>query len=54
MLDCACIASITALKHFRHPEVEVVGDEVTVVSMELFTFYTFYVLISCPGHLISL
>ncbi|KAH8113164.1 ribosomal protein S5 domain 2-type protein [Phellopilus nigrolimitatus] len=30
MLDCACIAGITALKHFRRPEVEVIGDEVTI------------------------
>ncbi|CCM00302.1 uncharacterized protein FIBRA_02332 [Fibroporia radiculosa] len=30
MLDCACLAGIVALKHFRRPEVEVVGDEVTV------------------------
>ncbi|KAF9005130.1 ribosomal protein S5 domain 2-type protein [Cyathus striatus] len=32
MLDCACIAGIVALKHFRRPEVEVIGDEVTVHS----------------------
>ncbi|KAF8919472.1 ribosomal protein S5 domain 2-type protein [Mucidula mucida] len=30
LLDCACMAGIVALKHFRRPEVEVVGDEVTV------------------------
>jgi len=30
MMDCACIAGITALKHFRRPEVEVIGDEVTI------------------------
>ncbi|KIM63247.1 hypothetical protein SCLCIDRAFT_1214350 [Scleroderma citrinum Foug A] len=30
MLDCACLAGIVAFKHFRKPEVEVVGDEVTV------------------------
>ncbi|KAH9850411.1 ribosomal protein S5 domain 2-like protein [Lenzites betulinus] len=30
MLDCACLAGIVALKHFRRPEVEVVGDEVTI------------------------
>ncbi|KAH9931740.1 ribosomal protein S5 domain 2-like protein [Amylocystis lapponica] len=30
MLDCACLAGVVALKHFRRPEVEVVGDEVTV------------------------
>jgi exosome complex component RRP45 len=33
MLDCACLAGIVALRHFRKPEVEVEGDEVTVVSM---------------------
>ena len=33
MLDCACLAAIVALKHFRRPEVEVVGDEVTVVGI---------------------
>ncbi|KAH7886803.1 ribosomal protein S5 domain 2-type protein [Phlebopus sp. FC_14] len=32
MLDCACLAGIVAFKHFRRPEVEVVGDEVTVHS----------------------
>ena len=31
MLDCACLAGVVALKHFRRPEVEVLGDEVTVV-----------------------
>ncbi|KAH9475237.1 Exosome complex component rrp45 [Psilocybe cubensis] len=30
LLDCACLAGIVALKHFRRPDVEVVGDEVTV------------------------
>lgn len=32
-----------ALKHFRRPEVEVVGDEVTVVSMllEYFGYHPF-------------
>jgi len=33
MLDCACFAGIVALKHFRRPEVEVIGDEVIVVSL---------------------
>ena len=33
MVDCACLAGIVALKHFRRPEVEVVGDEVTVVRI---------------------
>jgi hypothetical protein len=31
LLDCACLAGIVALKHFRKPDVEVIGDEVTVV-----------------------
>ncbi|EMD35707.1 hypothetical protein CERSUDRAFT_115670 [Gelatoporia subvermispora B] len=30
MLDCACLAGVIAFKHFRRPEVEVVGEEVTV------------------------
>ncbi|CAL1701732.1 unnamed protein product [Somion occarium] len=30
LLDCACLAGIVAFKHFRRPEVEVVGDEVTI------------------------
>jgi len=30
MLDCACLAGIIALKHFRRPEVEVVGEEITI------------------------
>lgn len=33
LLDCACLAGIAALKHFRRPEIEVVGDEVTVVCL---------------------
>ena len=31
LLDCACLAGMVALKHFRRPDVEVIGDEVTVV-----------------------
>ena len=34
LLDCASLAAMTALRHFRKPEVEVIGDEVIVVSME--------------------
>ncbi|KAJ7220064.1 ribosomal protein S5 domain 2-type protein [Mycena pura] len=30
MLDCACLAGIVALKHFRRPDIEVTGDEVTI------------------------
>ncbi|KAM0751188.1 ribosomal protein S5 domain 2-like protein [Meredithblackwellia eburnea MCA 4105] len=33
MLDCASIAAITALRHFRKPDVTVVGEEVTVHSV---------------------
>lgn len=32
MLDCACLAGIVALRHFRKPEVDVEGEEVTVAS----------------------
>ncbi|KAK0240462.1 ribosomal protein S5 domain 2-type protein [Armillaria nabsnona] len=35
LLDCACLAGIVALKHFRRPEVEVIGDEVIVVCLFL-------------------
>jgi exosome complex component RRP45 len=36
-VDCASIAAITSLLHFRRPDVTVVGEEVTIVSsMELF------------------
>jgi len=31
MLDCACLAGVVALRHFRRPEVDVEGEEVTVV-----------------------
>ncbi|KAG8719618.1 hypothetical protein FRC08_002428 [Ceratobasidium sp. 394] len=30
ILDCACLAAVAALRHFRRPDVEVVGDEVIV------------------------
>ncbi|WVN89783.1 uncharacterized protein L203_105013 [Cryptococcus depauperatus CBS 7841] len=30
LLDCASLASMAALKHFRKPDVEVSGDEVTI------------------------
>ncbi|KAG2023887.1 hypothetical protein CC2G_001493 [Coprinopsis cinerea AmutBmut pab1-1] len=37
MLDCACLAGIVALRHFRRPEVEVIGeDEVIVVRLSLY------------------
>jgi len=31
LLDCASLAAMTALRHFRRPEVEVIGDEVILV-----------------------
>lgn len=31
MLDAASIAAITALRHFRRPDVSVLGEEVTIV-----------------------
>ncbi|KIM32673.1 hypothetical protein M408DRAFT_312853 [Serendipita vermifera MAFF 305830] len=34
MLDCACLAGIVALRHFRKPEVDVEGEEVTIHSPE--------------------
>ncbi|SCZ95803.1 BZ3500_MvSof-1268-A1-R1_Chr8-1g09808 [Microbotryum saponariae] len=34
LLDCASIAAITALRHFRKPDVQVVGEEVIVVSRD--------------------
>lgn len=30
MLDCASIAAITALRHFRRPDITVIGEEVTI------------------------
>lgn len=32
LVDCASIAAITALLHFRRPDVTVSGEEVTIVS----------------------
>lgn len=32
MLDCASIAAITALRHFRRPDVTVIGEDITIVS----------------------
>ena len=31
LLDCAALASMGALKHFRKPDVEVLGDQVIIV-----------------------
>lgn len=33
IIDCAAIASITALKHFRRPDVTVIGEEATIHSL---------------------
>ncbi|KAH8105360.1 ribosomal protein S5 domain 2-like protein [Cristinia sonorae] len=30
LLDCACLAGIVAFRHYRRPEVEVVGEEVII------------------------
>ncbi|KAI0314931.1 ribosomal protein S5 domain 2-like protein [Amylostereum chailletii] len=30
LVDCACLAGVVALKHFRRPDVEVVGEEITI------------------------
>jgi exosome complex RNA-binding protein Rrp42 (RNase PH superfamily) len=32
LLDCASIAAITALRHFRKPDVTVNGEDITIVS----------------------
>nr|XP_002123693.1 exosome complex component RRP45 [Ciona intestinalis] len=34
LLDCATIASMTSLKHFKRPDVSVVGQEVTIHKFE--------------------
>ncbi|KAI1315646.1 hypothetical protein EDD11_000539 [Mortierella claussenii] len=34
LVDAACIAAITALQHFRRPDVTVVGEEVTIHTLE--------------------
>jgi exosome complex component RRP45 len=41
MLDCACLAAMTALKHFRRPDVEVVGEEVIVVCQLTIIYHDF-------------
>lgn len=33
IIDCAGIAAIAALLHFRRPDVTVIGEEVTIVSV---------------------
>ena len=39
MLDCASIAAITALRHFRRPDVTVIGEEVTIVRLPSSSVY---------------
>ncbi|KAG1143989.1 hypothetical protein G6F37_006553 [Rhizopus arrhizus] len=34
LVDCACIAAITALLHFRRPDVTVSGEDVTIHPMD--------------------
>ena len=36
IIDAACIAAISALSHFRRPDVTVIGEEVTIVSIPPF------------------
>ena len=31
--DCACIAAVAALKHFRRPDISIEGEQVTVYTM---------------------
>jgi exosome complex component RRP45 len=31
--DCACVAAVAALKHFRRPDVSIEGEQVTVYTM---------------------
>lgn len=40
LMDAASIAAITALCHFRRPDVGIQGDEVTVVSQQQASTYT--------------
>lgn len=59
LLDCACLAAMVALKHFRRPEVEVVGEEVIVVSImwscagvspnSYFCFLVAFPFVACTG-----
>ncbi|KAI9092148.1 ribosomal protein S5 domain 2-type protein [Phlyctochytrium arcticum] len=34
IVDCACMAAVAALLHFKRPDVTVIGDEVTVHTIE--------------------
>ncbi|KAJ1336490.1 hypothetical protein BSLG_007274 [Batrachochytrium salamandrivorans] len=33
ILDCACIAAMCSLLHFKRPDVTVIGEDVTIVSL---------------------
>lgn len=33
LIDCSCIAIVAALRHFRRPDVSVVGEDVTIYTM---------------------
>lgn len=44
IIDCAALAAITALKHFKRPDVTVVGEEATIVSRPVCTHRDFIVL----------
>lgn len=39
MLDCACLATMAALLHFKRPDVTVSGDDVTIVYLKLTTAF---------------
>lgn len=41
LLDCASVACVAALRHFRKPEVSIEGTEVTIVSFKCFQITLF-------------
>ena len=51
VVDCAALATISALLHFRRPEVTVTGNDVTVVSILHFPFHPFYLHFTFTDHL---
>ena len=53
LLDCACLAGMVALKHFRRPDVEVIGDEITVVCV-LFIHGNSMMNLNAEYHIISI
>jgi exosome complex RNA-binding protein Rrp42 (RNase PH superfamily) len=40
IIDAACIAAISALAHFRRPDTTVIGEEVTIVFIKNFFFFS--------------